>query len=250
MILPAVVSALFASRLRESANRDVNFDPEKGDKDGDLARGEQLDNDRDGDDDFDEGPDDVPRDEEDEINEIIRNVDYPPRDNDDDDRRNNSPTVGNDDDPQLQRRRHRVGRGLSRSSSFFSASDYSPSFWARLKSAINPPSSPELLDSYIPHYRLTPILSGIVIPFSILLEIPGLTEDWYIRTGEANKTVETRPNTPILEAGLGISLACAVVANIFLVMRFLEYKVLITTILCITFLTLHGTSSSSILPTS
>jgi potassium channel subfamily K, other eukaryote len=100
--------------------------------------------------------------------------------------------------------------------------------------------STDSIETYIPHYRLAPILSGVVIPFSILLEIPGLTDDWYIRTGEANKIVDKRPNTAILEAGTAISFGCAVVANIFLIMRFLEYKVLITTVACIVFLTIHG----------
>ncbi|CAE6452414.1 unnamed protein product [Rhizoctonia solani] len=47
---------------------------------------------------------------------------------------------------------------------------------------------------YIPNFRWTPILSGIIIPFAILLEIPGLTEHWYIRT-IGNKTVETQENS-------------------------------------------------------
>ena len=33
-------------------------------------------------------------------------------------------------------------------------------------------------DEFIPNYRWLPILSGIAIPFSILLQIPGLTERW------------------------------------------------------------------------
>ena len=33
-------------------------------------------------------------------------------------------------------------------------------------------------DEFIPNYRWLPILSGITIPFIILLQIPGLTERW------------------------------------------------------------------------
>jgi hypothetical protein len=33
-------------------------------------------------------------------------------------------------------------------------------------------------DEFIPNYRWLPILSGVTIPFAILLQIPGLTERW------------------------------------------------------------------------
>ncbi|EMD34661.1 hypothetical protein CERSUDRAFT_116841 [Gelatoporia subvermispora B] len=93
-------------------------------------------------------------------------------------------------------------------------------------------------DHFVPNYRWTPIVSGVVIPFAILLEIPGLTERWYIRT-EGNTTVETRPNPVILDVGMAVSMACALIANICLVLRFLEKRVRIVTILCIAFLTVH-----------
>jgi hypothetical protein len=237
MIFTAVASGLFATRLADSANPGDDFDQEKGSRtqNGALPIGNDANNDREGEYGFDEGPDDVLRDEEGEIDEIIPNVDYPQPDDGDDEANAEYPP---------QPKRGRMGRVLYRTSSFFSVSDFSPSFWTRLKSTINSPSTTDLDESHFPHYRLTPILSGVLIPFSILLEIPGVTENWYIRTGEGNKTIETRDNTPILEAGIAISLVCAVVANVFLVMRFLEYKVLHTTALCITFLTLHGTSPS------
>ncbi|KAA1478158.1 voltage-gated potassium channel [Dentipellis sp. KUC8613] len=92
--------------------------------------------------------------------------------------------------------------------------------------------------SYTSNFRSSLIFSGSLIPFSILLEIPGLTEHWYVRT-ENNKTVESKPNTAILDAGLGISMACAVLANIALVTRFMERKVKLMTILCILLLTSH-----------
>ncbi len=116
------------------------------------------------------------------------------------------------------------------------------SLYSRLKSYIWPADDKNDLDSLVPNYRWTPIISGIVIPFSILLEIPGLTERWYIRT-EGGKTVETRKNPPILEIGLAISIACGLTANVALVLRFLEKRVQTVTLLCIVFLTIHGTST-------
>ncbi|OCH88377.1 voltage-gated potassium channel [Obba rivulosa] len=125
-------------------------------------------------------------------------------------------------------------------SATFSLKRY-PSFssyssWAsRVRSFLFPENES---DRFIPNYRWTPIVSGVVIPFSILLEIPGLTERWYVRT-ENNKTVETRRNPVILDVGMAFSMACALIANICLVMRFLERRVLAMTILCIIFLTIH-----------
>ncbi|KAF7313871.1 Tandem pore domain k+ channel [Mycena chlorophos] len=113
-----------------------------------------------------------------------------------------------------------------------------PQWYLKLKDIINPKTTAQDLDSYVPNYRYTPILSGIVIPFAILLEIPGLTEHWYIRT-ENNLIVEVRKNPTILNVGLGFSMACAVLANICLVVRFLEKKVKLMTIGCIVFLTIH-----------
>lgn len=118
------------------------------------------------------------------------------------------------------------------------------SLYSRLKSYLWPTDdkNPDL-DSLVPNYRWTPIISGIVIPFSILLEIPGLTERWYIRT-EGGKTVETRKNPVVLEIGLGISIACGLIANVALVLRFLEKRVQTVTLLCIVFLTTHGGSTT------
>jgi hypothetical protein len=110
-------------------------------------------------------------------------------------------------------------------------------WWSRFKHFVFPPS-PDL-ESIIPNYRLTPIISGILIPFSILLEIPGLTEEWYIRT-ESHKIVETKPNSVILNVGLGISIGSGLAANFFLILRFLEKRVKTMTIVSIAFLTFHG----------
>jgi hypothetical protein len=132
-------------------------------------------------------------------------------------------------------RRRGVPFSYTYSSTFLS--ERTISWWTRFKKFVFPPT-PDL-DSLIPHYRLTPIISGIVIPFSILLEIPGLTEHWYIRT-DSNKIVEIKSNSGILDAGLAISMASAVAANLFFVFRLLEWRVKTMTIICIMFLTLHG----------
>ncbi|CAK5272536.1 unnamed protein product [Mycena citricolor] len=132
-------------------------------------------------------------------------------------------------------------RGRTYSSSIVTlpySTSTSPSWWTKLKDLILPKTTTQDLDSYIPTYRYTPIISGIIIPFSILLEIPGLTERWYIRT-ENNQVVDTQPNPAILNIGLGVSMACALAANMCLVVRFLEKKVKLMTIGCIIFLTIH-----------
>lgn len=112
-----------------------------------------------------------------------------------------------------------------------------PSLLVRAKSFVFPPSSDD--SSFVPNYRYTPLISGIVIPFSILLEIPGLTGHWYIRTQDYD-TIETRPNSALLDAGLAISMACAVIANICIIVRFLEKRVTTMTLACILFLSIHG----------
>lgn len=91
----------------------------------------------------------------------------------------------------------------------------------------------------VPHYRHLPILSGVVVPFSTLLEIPGLTEHWYIRT-EGSAVVEIRANPAILDVGMAVSMACGLLANVFLVCRFLEKRPRTMTLLAIVCLTLHG----------
>lgn len=117
---------------------------------------------------------------------------------------------------------------------------YTPSWLSRLKSVVQPSlKSDEIDEGSIPNYRYTPIISGIVIPFSILLEIPGLTEHWYIRTF-GTRIVEIRKNPIILDVAMAISMACALVANIALVVRFLEKRVERMTIICVIFLSIHG----------
>jgi potassium channel subfamily K, other eukaryote len=137
-------------------------------------------------------------------------------------------------------------RGLSSATGFTAFSKSftlvePPTWLQKVKYFVFPPK--EDIESFIPNYRYIPIISGLLIPFAILLEIPGLTEHWYIRT-ENNQIIERRLNPVILDVGLGISFACAVIANICLITRFLEKRVKTMTILCATFLTIHGTPSS------
>lgn len=116
---------------------------------------------------------------------------------------------------------------------------------SRIWSSIFPsPSDEEEIHAYIPHYRILPIVSGIAIPFCILLEIPGLTEHWYIRT-EGSTIIASKPNPPLLNLGMALSIFCAVSANICLVIRFLERRIKTMTILCTLFLSIHGKLAST-----
>lgn len=96
-------------------------------------------------------------------------------------------------------------------------------------------------EQIFPNYRRTPIISGGLIPFAILLEIPALTEPWYVRT-YGNQTVETRKDPPLVLIAISISMALAVLANVALLFRFLERHVKRNTIICMVALTLHGKS--------
>lgn len=89
-----------------------------------------------------------------------------------------------------------------------------------------------------PKYRWSPIFSGIVQPFAILLEIPCFTELWYVKYVDGVATVY-QENPTLLDVGLGISMACAIIANIALISRFLERRVFVSTIVCIVMLSLH-----------
>ncbi|KAF9486281.1 voltage-gated potassium channel [Pholiota conissans] len=88
-------------------------------------------------------------------------------------------------------------------------------------------------------YRNLPIFSGIMIPFSIMLSIPSLTGHWYVRTGDEHELLEVRPNPVLLDVAMGFSMACGILANICLVIRFSERRIKLMTALCIMFLSLH-----------
>ncbi|PWY97286.1 voltage-gated potassium channel [Testicularia cyperi] len=70
--------------------------------------------------------------------------------------------------------------------------------------------------------RRTPIFSGLVAPFSIVLEIPGLTSKWYADIDPDGIVIRFIDNPTILTVGLAISLGAAVVANLAIICRFLE----------------------------
>ncbi|GJJ10621.1 hypothetical protein Clacol_004848 [Clathrus columnatus] len=102
------------------------------------------------------------------------------------------------------------------------------------------------IDEVVPYYRWLPILSGVTIPFSILLQIPGCTERWfvpllplkYVRTLD-NQTVQSRQNPPILLAANIVAMIAALAANICLIIRFLEKKVKRMTIISLCLLSVH-----------
>jgi potassium channel subfamily K len=168
--------------------------------------------------------------------------------NDEDDNESYDPLA----DPNPRRRLHRLGSATD-DTLFSSSTQKSPSsttvsakrsWYSRIKDYVFPPEESESsLEKFVPNYRWTPIISGVVVPFALLLEIPGLTEHWYIRT-EANQVVESKSNSAILDVGLAISMACGLCANICLILRFLERRVKTVTILTMAFLTIHGTLSS------
>lgn len=70
--------------------------------------------------------------------------------------------------------------------------------------------------------RKTPIFSGLLAPFSIVLEVPGLTSKWYAKISPEGLVIRFIPNPTILTVGLSISLTCAVIANLAIILRFLE----------------------------
>ena len=107
----------------------------------------------------------------------------------------------------------------------------SPGSEAVAQSPLDPLATP--VDS-----RYLPIISGLACPFSVLLEIPGLTEPWYVKT-YGYTVIDTRPNPVLLDIGLAISLTLGVVANVCLVARFLEFRPKRFTLFAILALTLH-----------
>lgn len=90
--------------------------------------------------------------------------------------------------------------------------------------------------------RFLPLISSIFVPFSFLLAVPGLTEHWYIRTNDQHEILESQANPPFFVTMLGISMGCAVVTNICILVRLSERMVKQMTVCCIIALTIHGTS--------
>jgi hypothetical protein len=77
------------------------------------------------------------------------------------------------------------------------------------------------------------------MPFAILLQIPGLTGHWYIQTADG-ETTEVQPNPKLLLAGMVISTAAAILANIALIRRFSEHQPREMTLFSIAMLSIHG----------
>ncbi|CAD6893594.1 unnamed protein product [Tilletia laevis] len=89
-------------------------------------------------------------------------------------------------------------------------------------------------------YRKTPIISGIMAPFSIMLEVPGFTSTWYVSTGREVTEAIYVLNPVLLDVGLSISMVFAVLANLCIILRFLEVmRPKKSTLIAMVLLTLH-----------
>ena len=88
-------------------------------------------------------------------------------------------------------------------------------------------------------YRILPIIAGILIPLSVLLSIPSLTHQWHVQT-DGNVTLEARRRALHHIVAMSLSMACGVLANICLVLRFAERSIKKMTLLCIVLLSMNG----------
>jgi potassium channel subfamily K len=151
------------------------------------------------------------------------------------------------DEGQQDEQQPRQGVPLTSTATFSSSSVIRfsrpslPKWLVKIKEALFVSHREHNDEQILPNYRRTPLISGSLIPFSILLEIPGLTEPWYART-DGHQTVETRKDPPLVLIAISISMALAVLANVALIFRFLERHVKRNTIICIVALTVHGKS--------
>ncbi|KAH9032715.1 hypothetical protein EDB84DRAFT_1270536 [Lactarius hengduanensis] len=161
----------------------------------------------------------------------------------DDDQEGTAFTEGEEDEPRPTTQRRGVRLLPTSTISSTTLSGFTrpslPKWLFKMKDVLfGSPTPPNETAVSTPNYRLTPIISGSLIPFSILLQIPGLTEHWYVRT-DGTKTVESRKNSALLELSLILSMALAVFANLALICRFMERRVKLCTILSIVALTIH-----------
>ena len=85
-------------------------------------------------------------------------------------------------------------------------------------------------------YRILPIIAGILMPLSVLFSIPNLTSRWHGQTDG----LDARPNPLYLTVAMSLSLACGVLANICIVLRFAERSIKKMTLLCIILLSMNG----------
>ncbi|GAA5899619.1 hypothetical protein JCM8208_000606 [Rhodotorula glutinis] len=89
-----------------------------------------------------------------------------------------------------------------------------------------------------PETRLLPIISGLACPFAVLLDIPGLTTPWYIKT-QGDVIIDSQPNPVLLDVEQACALALGVIANAALIWRFLEHRPRLTTWIAMISLTIR-----------
>ena len=87
-------------------------------------------------------------------------------------------------------------------------------------------------------YRILPIIAGVLIPLSVSLSIPSLTSHWHVLT-DGSVILKARPRPLHLIVAMSVSMACGVLANICLVLRFAERSIKMT-LLCIVLLSMNG----------
>jgi hypothetical protein len=90
-------------------------------------------------------------------------------------------------------------------------------------------------------YRILPILAGILIPLSVLLSIPSLSSSWLVRTDGK----DSPPNPMYHIVAMSFSVACGVLANTSIVLRFAERRIKMMTLLCIFLLSMNGSCLTS-----
>ncbi|KAJ3561435.1 hypothetical protein NP233_g10198 [Leucocoprinus birnbaumii] len=100
-------------------------------------------------------------------------------------------------------------------------------------------SENQTLDIQSTGFRVLPLISSVFVPFAILLAIPGLVDHWYIRTNVNHQVIEYEENPMYLRTMLALSMACAVITNICLLIRLLEKMVKKMTFVCIAALSIH-----------
>ncbi|KAH9809715.1 hypothetical protein DFH28DRAFT_904470 [Melampsora americana] len=96
-------------------------------------------------------------------------------------------------------------------------------------------------------HRWAPLFVGLTSPFSILLEIPALTEHFYKGPDQgANSTPDILSST-FLVVALVLSLISGLMANLALITRYFEHRPQISTLTAIGSLTIHDLTNMSIL---
>ncbi|EGG08551.1 uncharacterized protein MELLADRAFT_84751 [Melampsora larici-populina 98AG31] len=95
-------------------------------------------------------------------------------------------------------------------------------------------------------HRWAPLFAGLTSPFSILLEIPALTEHFYKGPDQGVFTPDILPSTFLVTA-LVLSLISGFVANLALITRYFEHRPQISTLTAIGSLTIHDLINLSIL---